>query len=134
MLIDEFYRRDIAHVGDFVRTPTGDLATIAGVENVRRALLRRLLTTKGSLVHRPDYGVGIKSFQNGIADSAQKIRLAVILKEQFERDERVEEVLGLTVGVDVEQPEVIRIKTKVKLIGLGEQFFAFGIGDTIDGI
>lgn len=134
MLIDEFYRTDLAHTGDFVRTPTGDLGTISGVENVRQALLHRLLTSKGTLIHRPDYGVGIKNFLGGVADTSQKMKLAVILKEQFQRDPRVEAVLGMAVLVDPDRPDLINIKTRVKLVGLGEQVFSFGIGDSIDGI
>jgi len=127
--LDEFLKRDIAFKGDFVQTPTGDLDVIAGLDNVKESLFRRLVTTPGSLIHRPEYGVGLKKFQ-GAANSLDNQRtLASLIKQQFEEDPRVEEVTGVSVFVDDNKPDTIEIICRVSIVGYGEtgfNFLAFG--------
>jgi phage baseplate assembly protein W len=123
--ITEFYGKDIAFKGDLVLTASGDLDTIDGLENVKDALLRRLVTTPGSLIHRPTYGVGLKDFLNGINSRTMRERLANRIQEQFEQDPRVEKVLGLSVTSDDFSPELVKINVRVKLVGYEEQDFIF---------
>lgn len=40
----------------------GDIATISGVENVKQAVIARLLTPKGSLLLHPDYGNDLNQY------------------------------------------------------------------------
>lgn len=40
----------------------GDLDTVAGVENVRQAVIARLMTPKGSLLLHPDYGSDLNQY------------------------------------------------------------------------
>jgi phage baseplate assembly protein W len=126
---EEIYGKDIAHKSDYIVTPTGDLDTIAGLENVKDALLRRLVTTPGSLIHRPNYGVGIKSYQNAPSSLAYQRELAGKIKEQFELDPRVDEVLGVAVDYDDLEPQKVLIKVRLNLVGYGEtamNFIPFG--------
>jgi phage baseplate assembly protein W len=130
-LVDEALLRDIAHNKDLLVAANGDLQTVFGPENVRQALLRRLITTPGALAHRPDYGVGIKDFQNAPASLDNQRDLALRVKEQFERDFRVSSVTGLRFQVDDEQPEKTTIFVKYNIIGVGEveqPFVPFGVG------
>ena len=41
--ITDALKTDIAHVGDLVRTPGGDLGYIAGLANLKNALFHRLI-------------------------------------------------------------------------------------------
>lgn len=123
--IDELYKTDLAFKSDLVPTASGDLDTVSGLENYRDALYRRLITTPGSMVHRPNYGVGIKSFQNAVNSLSEHQRLAVRIKEQFEQDTRTKRVLGVSVIRNNETPENTKIVIRVEAIGLGEQTFSF---------
>ena len=46
--------------GSLRTTPTGDLMLSSGRDNVAQALERRVLVGQGTLLHRPDYGAGLK--------------------------------------------------------------------------
>lgn len=118
--IEEQYLTDIAHKKDFLVAADGDLQTITGVENAKQALIRRLMTQQGSLVHRPDYGVGIKDFQNAVNSIENQRRLALRIQEQFLRDFRVEEFIGMRVTQSQTVPSQVTIFFKVKLRGFGE--------------
>jgi phage baseplate assembly protein W len=123
--IDEIYKTDLAFVSDLVVTPAGDLETVSGLNNYRDALLRRLITTPGSLIHRPDYGVGIKRWSNAINSISERQKIAVAIKEQFERDPRTAKVISVGISSDNERPETIKINVKVDAVGFGEQQFTF---------
>ncbi len=105
--------------------PTGDIDTIEGLDNLKEALLRRLLTTPGSMIHHPTYGVGIKNYQNGINSMANQRRLAYAIIEQFREDPRVEAVTGISVEYKDRTPDLIEIKVGVKVVGYGETTFGF---------
>ena len=119
-LVDEALLTDIAHRKDLLLAPKGDVQTISGFENYRQALLRRLITTPETLVHRPTYGVGIKDFQNAPSSIANQRKLALRIKEQFEQDPRTLSVEGFKFDVDDNTPEKITIFVKVTAIGFGE--------------
>ena len=64
---EENIKIDIKHDGgDFEANNTGDLARISGLDNLKQAIMHRLITVKGSLVHRPSYGVDIQEWQGQI--------------------------------------------------------------------
>jgi len=116
--IDEVLLTDLAHNKDFVVTAGGDLATLSGIANFRDALFARLVTTPGSLVHRPEYGVGIKQFQNVLNRISTQRTLATRIGENFGRDPRVEQVLGVLVDYNEQNPAQTTIKVRVKPIGV----------------
>lgn len=123
--IEEFLKTDISFKSDFVPTPSGDLDIIAGLDNLKEALFRRLLTTPGSLIHRPTYGVNIKKFQNSVSNLDGQRKLALAIQEQFKQDERVESVLGIQVKIDDKAPDRIEILVRVNVVGYGETSFGF---------
>lgn len=123
--IEEFLKTDIAFKKDFLQTPSGDLEIVSGLDNVKEALFRRLLTTPGTLIHRPTYGVNIKAFQNGVNNLDSQRKLALAIKEQFEEDSRVEEVLGISVDSKDKTPELVEVRVRVKIVGYGETTFGF---------
>ncbi len=77
---------------DFALTPHGDLATVEGIDNLKQALIRRILTEKGSLPKHPEYGSQLRTaIGNAIATQVpQFISLEVI--RTLKNDPRVLEV------------------------------------------
>jgi hypothetical protein len=127
----EVLKQDIAHKSDYLLAPNGDLDLISGLANIKEALFRRLITTPGSLAHRPTYGVGIKSFQNSLNSLENQRTLAARIKEQFELDSRVEAVSGVRVDYGDNTPEKLTIIVRVKIKGYDEleaDFIPFGEG------
>lgn len=129
--IDEVLGTDLAHKADYVLSATGDLDTISGLENVKNALFHRLITSPGSLVHRPDYGVGIKDFQNSPNSIDTQRQLANRIQEQFEQDPRVQKVLGVSLNYGDSTPDQVEIMVRVQIAGYDEisaKFIPFGEG------
>lgn len=126
--ITEVMFTDLAHNGDFLITPTGDLDVISGLANLKQALFHRLITEPGSLIHRPLYGVGIKRFQNAPNSVSQQEKLALRIQENFARDPRVEEVTSIAIEPNPD-PHLVLITVKVKAVGYDEavmEFIPFG--------
>lgn len=114
--IDEFYKIDLLHNGDFVTAPNGDFALAKGLVNLKQALFHRLITVPGALVHRPLYGVGAQLWQNDIGSIARQRELATKIKEQFEQDQRVEEVTGIRIS-STQENGTFEITYKVQVSG-----------------
>ena len=123
--IEEFYGRDIRHREDFFRTATGDLETEAGLANMLNQLYRRLITVPGSIIHRPNYGVGIKQYQNVTLTLAVRQRIALAVKDNFETDPRVQEVTSVSFDTVATEAGKFRITVVVDLVGYGEQSVQF---------
>lgn len=120
--ITETLLTDVQHKKDFVKqdAPGGDLTTISGLENVKQAILRRIMTEPGSLTHRPNYGVGLKQFQNAPASLATHRELANRISQQLRRDSRIAEVTSVSVDVRDSEPEKARILVSVLIVGFDE--------------
>jgi phage baseplate assembly protein W len=129
-LLNEILGTDIAHVADLLPTAKKDFDVQTGLANVKTALFHRLITEKGSLIHRPDYGVGIKTFLNSPNSLANQRKLASVVQEQFLQDPRIEEVTSLSVAaVSDEEPDKVVIVVRVKVRGYDEttlEFIPFG--------
>lgn len=123
--IEETFLTDIAFGSDMSPAANGDLQKISGIANIKQQLLHRLITQPGTLIHRPDYGVGIKDFQNSLNSISNQHALALRIEEQFRRDIRVNDVLNVSVDVPDDRPEKITVSIKVLLVGLGEVELAF---------
>ncbi len=116
----DLYGKDIAFKSDLVRSATGDLDTIDGLANFKEAIWRRVFTVPGSIIHRPDYGVGLPKFLNSLNSIGNQQKLALKIKEQLEQDPRVEEFLGLRVEQDPDIDGKVVITVRVKPVGYGE--------------
>lgn len=128
---EETFLTDLAHISDLVKAPDGDLDLITGLKNLHQALYHRLITQPGSLIHRPDYGVGLKNYQNAVNSIDTQRRLAARIDEQFRQDFRVQEVSGLRVTTDDDNPELVKLFVRIKAIGYDElelKFTPFGEG------
>lgn len=118
--LNDIMLTDVAHVGDILVSATGDMDTITGIANLKNALFHRLITQPGSLVHKPNYGVGVKDFQNALSTLSAQRKLAGRIQEQFELDPRVKKVTGVLVTFDDLHPSIVTITTKVDAVGVGE--------------
>lgn len=117
---EELFGIDIVFTNDFEVSASGDLQTIFGQQNVTARLIRRTITEPGTLVHRPTFGVGLKRFLNGLNSLDNQRELANRIKVQWEQDESVNEVLGVSVVVEDDKPELSIISVRAFLVGVGE--------------
>lgn len=120
---------DIMHKKDYILTSSGDRMTISGLDNLKEALFRRLITEPGSLVHRPQYGVGIKSYIGAPATLSNQRKLAGRIEEQFLRDPRVKKLLGVSFNSEDKTPDTFTIVVRVSVVGYDEvtmKFTPFG--------
>ena len=127
--ITEVLGTDVKHKSDFVRRSSGDRDLITGLDNFKEALLRRLITVPGSLIHRPQYGVGIKLFLGSLSSLTKQRELAVKIEENFKRDPRVDKITGISVSFDDRNPSLTYIIVRVRPVGYDEvemKFEPFG--------
>lgn len=109
---------DLKHnVGDFESNDSGDIKKIKGLLNLEQALFHRLLTVKGSLVHRPEYGIGIQSYQGQLMNVDRQRNLALNIKEQFLMDDRVISVDQVQFVFDNFTPDLFQVFVKYTPIG-----------------
>lgn len=108
---------DVAHVDDIEITATGDIDKIDGLENIKTAIFHRLVTQPGALIHRPDYGVGIRSFQNSLSSLGKQRELAIKIAEQLVKDPRIVEVKGVRIIPNDSQPWLTKIIINLTIQG-----------------
>jgi phage baseplate assembly protein W len=72
--------------GDFLISPTGDLAIADESVLVRERLLRRLLTNPGDYIWQPDYGAGLGRF---VGQPASAARIRAVVRGQIFREAAV---------------------------------------------
>lgn len=84
--------RDILYQRDLVISATGDLVQADYQTTVKQRVYARLITEPASLAHRPDFGVGIKSYQGRVASLGVQMELAKKIEEQISLDEDIESV------------------------------------------
>jgi phage baseplate assembly protein W len=102
--------RDIYFSDDFVVTPDGDWKAVEGVEAMRQAVYRRLITRPGEYRARPEYGVGITDYLKEAKTPAMMADLKTRIRTNLLLDRRIADVVvtledltgalpGLKVGV-----------------------------------
>lgn len=128
--LDEFYLTDLVHdQGTLLESASGDLDTVSGLSNLQQALFHRLITRKGTLIHRPTYGVGIKDYQNALGSIGTYRKLAAEIDEQFRQDFRVQDVRGVKIEQDQNNPGLFKVIVTVQTAGFQElplTFIPFG--------
>lgn len=83
------FRDAVLPAGTVVPTASGDWPTVAGRENFRGAVLRRAVTTPGTMIHRPDYGGGLADAIEAPASEEDLSAQIVAIEENLRRDPRV---------------------------------------------
>ena len=125
--INEVLGTDIAHLDDFVKSedPTGDITTVSGLENYKRAMIRRWLTEKGTLLHRQNYGGSLKQYQNAPATLQTRREIAQSIEEQALLDERTGKVNSVYINWDDKTPEKTTISVSLKPRGYEDTDITF---------
>ena len=114
----ELFGVDVKHKRDLVAKLDGDIDIISGKDNAIEAIFRRVFTTKGSIIHRPDYGVGLPNFQNIENRIDQRLKITEDIRVQMGRDDRVQEVKEVSFIDDVDNPAQFKIRIRANLVGL----------------
>lgn len=125
MNITQALLTDVYLSGDMAATPSGDLATVAGLANYKLALFHRLITIPGTLVHRPTYGVGVTRYQNGLASFAKQQELAAIIVDQFGQDARTQKISSVLINNSDVNPSLTIIQVFVVPKGYTEMAVSF---------
>lgn len=73
-------------------TVTGDVQSVAGRENLRKAVRCRAVTVQGELVHRPEYGGDLPLYVERASTPAGRAALANALRRGAFRDDRLKDV------------------------------------------
>jgi hypothetical protein len=69
--------------------PTPDFAEVSGRDLLSEALVRRLVTARGTLLGDPDYGTDVRDWLNDDIDAASAARLGGVVVAELQKDERV---------------------------------------------
>lgn len=125
MNITDALLTDISLFGDMAVASNGDLQTVSGLANVQQALLHRLMTVPGSLVHKPTYGIGIGRFQNAPTSLQTQQNIAQLIGEQFPLDPRVQSVSAVSISSADGTPELTVISVAITIVGYTEQIMSF---------
>lgn len=127
------FKTDIYFRGDMRATAGGDLMLISGLANLKQALFNRLITVPGTLVGLPNYGVGIRQYQNAPNSFTLQQKLAALIEEQFLQDPRVMRVTSVAISSGDTTPQLAKIAVNIVPVGYTEQqmvFMPFNGGDT----
>ncbi len=129
--LDENLLIDLRFNGDLSATTTGDLSTVKGLDNLRQALFNRLVTVPGTLAHRPEYGAGIKRWQNKLESFTNKREAALAVQEQFLQDRRVDDVLAVQFTQDELNSGKFTVLVRVRVVGYNNQEIQFDPFETV---
>jgi phage baseplate assembly protein W len=118
----QFFGTDIRFRNDYFLDRTGDYMLDVGIEALRQAIYRRLITRPGEYKHVPDYGVGVQSYLKGRATRDNIERLKTAIKTQLLRDQRVEAIEDIAVESD---EYTTKIGLKIRASGRALRFTPF---------
>lgn len=66
-----------------------NFSEVSGRDLLAEALLRRLVTTRGTLLGCPDYGTDVRDWINDDLDNARVAQLSAAISAELSKDERV---------------------------------------------
>lgn len=89
--------KDILFVNDYAVTAARDYVLVAGLEALKHAINRRLITRQGQFRARPEYGVGIMDFVKKRNTLATLDELRQRTGDQLSLDPRISEVVDVVV-------------------------------------
>lgn len=108
----------------------GDIRTVKGVKNLQQALLMRLMTPQGALLHHPDYGSQLHHLlgTKGSPNQLQKIKIE--LERVVRSDQRVEDVTISDFSYD---GQTVTATINIKPVGI-DQIIALGLNLDQSGV
>ena len=102
---------DIYFKNDIGSTLTGDMKTVSGIENLNQSIFHRLITAPGTMVHRPNYGIGVSRYKNKLNTSETRADLAEKIFRELSEEERISEIISVAVEEgDSSSSVVLKIK------------------------
>lgn len=96
----EFINLSDTEQGEMIADRYGDLKTVKGIQNLRQALIMRLMTPEGGLLHHPDYGSRFHLLlgQAGTPNNLQKVKIEI--ERCLRADPRVDDVIVSSVQLN----------------------------------
>ena len=96
-----------------------DFETVSGVENLVQALTLRLLIDRGELdgLGHPRYGSRIRDLIGEPLDRANLELLRRYVRQELQRDPRVEEVLQVRVSAHSPSRDGVDVEARVRAVG-----------------
>jgi hypothetical protein len=125
MSLTDALKTDIFLSGDMGKSAAGDLATTTGLANFKQAMIHRIVTVPGTLVHKPTYGVGIGLYQNGLSSFSKQQKLATNIIDQLKQDPRVASITSVAIDVNDDNPDLTVVKLLIVPVGYTEQQIVF---------
>ena len=114
----EIFRQDLDFTqGDLRATGTKDIGRVHGLDNLRQAVLNRLLTVPGTLPLKPAYGIGLKRWQGRLDTVTAREEIMREMLEQFSADERIDEVQSLRIVRSDSNPGQFTVEVKILAVG-----------------
>ncbi len=95
---------------------SGDYAFDEGVTQLKKRVLRRLLTAPGAFPALPDYGVGVPLYGKRLGSAAARQQIAIDAQSQIAKEPDVAAV-RVTVVSSAENPAVTLVQVRVKMAG-----------------
>lgn len=94
----DVYGKDLLFTDDLQITAAGDYEIVEGFENLRRAILRRLLVSPNEYKLNPAYGVGIQRYVKKLQTKANLDALRHAIVDNLSRERRLDRVVSVGVG------------------------------------
>lgn len=121
-LTDTIPNPNAGQLGTFPVDASGDYAFDEGIENFKKRVFRRLVTSPGKFAHLPGYGVGVPDYGKRLAVSAIITSLASQAETQIQLEPETAKVRVLPV-VDPNVPGLVRFRVLVQMrSGSGQRF------------
>lgn len=115
--------------GTMPLTGGGDYIRVGGVENLRAAIYRRLITRPGEFRFRPSYGVGVQSYVKKARSQANLDALRTRIVDQLSQDRRIQSADVAINTVTLNGKEVVRIVITVVAGGQSHTFEPFNFAE-----
>ena len=116
---------DILFTKGDLQKSNGDYIRVGGLDNLRLAIYRRLITKPGEFRFRPTYGAGVGTFVKKAMTQANIDTLRSRVIEQLLQDRRINEVEVQVEQVTVNGQPVVKISVRATAFGNKTTFQPF---------
>jgi len=118
-VLSKRYGVDFVYNGDFVVTAGGDLLLTTGLDGLRGALIRALITGPGEVHWDAAFGVGVPDFLNAAASAVNMAALKSRIRDSLLRLQDVDEIEQL----ELERTMLgeVFVTTRIRVAGLVQQ-------------
>lgn len=113
----DFFDFTEGEVGELSADNKGDLKTVKGLENLRQAIILRLLTPRGALLHHPEYGSRFHELVGQKATGGFLQKLEMEISQTIKSDPRVRDI---TIEHLSYEAGVLSVSLKIFVIGLDD--------------